>query len=200
MEGSTFVTREKTEIEEIMDTEFVTILKAMGIAVFLIFVMLTMLFESPKYSLMIMLSIPLALFGAFLLMFITGSAWNLMALMGVLLLAGIVVTNGIRYVEAASQLSKTVDLETALIESGKLRFRPILVTAAAVIAAILPMAIWPGQGVAMLREMAVVIIGGMFSAAVLILLVFPVFYLFMYGKLEEEEEEEELPEIEEVEM
>ena len=200
MEGSTVVTREKTEIEELMDTEFVTILKAMAIAVFLIFVMLTILFESPKYSLMIMLSIPLGLFGAFLLMFITGSAWNLMALMGVLLLGGIVITNGIRYVEAVNQLSKTVDLETALIESAKLRFRPILVTAAAVIAAILPMAIWPGQGVAMLREMAIVIIGGMVSATVLILLVFPVFYMFMYGKLEEAEEEEELPEIKELEM
>ena len=200
MEASTIVTREKSDIAQMMDEEFVIILKAIAIAVFLIFLVLTMLFESPKYSLMVMLSIPLGLFGAFLLVFVTGSSWNLMALMGVLLLAGIVVNNGIRYVEAANQLSKTVDLETALIESGKLRFRPILMTAAAVIAALLPMAVWPGQGVVMLRDMAVVMIGGMVSAAVFVLLVFPVFYLFMYGKIEEEEGEEELPEIENVEM
>ena len=157
-----------------------------------------MLFESPKYALMLMISIPLGLFGAFLLMFVTGSAWNLMALMGLLLLAGLVVNNGIRYVETAHRLSKTVDMETALIESGKLRLRPILMTAVAVAAVLLPMAVWPGQGVVMMRDMAVVMIGGIVSAAALILLIFPVFYLFIYGKIEDEEEEEELPEIEEV--
>lgn len=196
MEDSTIVTREKTEIAQMMDEEFVVIMKAIAIAVFLIFLALTMQFESLKYALMVLLSIPLGLFGAFLLMFVTGSAWNLMALMGLLLMAGIVVNNGIRYVEAANQLSKTVDMKTALVESGKLRFRSIIITAAAMIAALLPMAVWPGQGVVMLREMAIVMIGGMLSATVLILLVFPVFYLFMYGKVEDQEKEEELPEIE----
>lgn len=200
MEDTTLVTREKSDVQKMMDEEFLTLLKAMGIAVFLIFVVLTMLFESPKYAFMLMLSIPLGLFGAFLLMFVTGSAWNLMAVMGVLLLAGIVVQNGIRYVETANRLSKTIDMETALIESGKLRLKPILMTAAAVIAVLLPMAVWPGQGTVMMRDMAVVIIGGMASAAVLVLLIFPVFYLFLYGKVEDEEEEEELPEIEEVNM
>lgn len=200
MEGTTVVTREKSEIAQMIDEEFVIILKAIVIAVFLIFLVLTMLFESPKYALMVMLSIPLGLFGAFLLMFVTGSAWNVMALMGVLLLAGVVVNNGIRYVETADCLSKTMGMKAALIESGKLRFRPILITAASIIATFLPMVIWPGQGVVMLREISLVIIGGMVSATVLILLVFPVFYLFMYGKIEDAEEKEELPEIEEVEL
>ena len=197
MEDTTLVTREKSDVQKLMDEEFITLLKALGMVVFLIFVVLSILFESPKYALMLMFSIPLGLFGAFLLMFVTGSAWNLMAIMGVLLLAGIVVNNGIRYGEAANQLSKTIDMETALVESGKLRLKPILVTAAAVIAVLLPMAVWPGQGTVMMRDMAIVIIGGIASAAVLILLVFPVFYLLMYGKMEDEEEEE-LPEIEEV--
>ena len=108
MEDTTLVTREKSDVQKLMDEEFITLLKALGMVVFLIFVVLSMLFESPKYALMLMFSIPLGLFGAFLLMFVTGSSWNLMAIMGVLLLAGIVVNNGIRYVEAANQLSNFV--------------------------------------------------------------------------------------------
>lgn len=191
MEASTVVTKEENDVERMMQEEFPALFKAIAAAVFLIFAVLTILFESPKYALMVMLSIPLGLFGAFLLVFITGSSWNLPGIIGVLLLAGIVVNHGIRYVETADLLSKTMDLETALIESGKLRFRPILMVAMILIAILLPMAVWPGQGVVMMRETAIVIIGGIISAASLILLVFPVFYLFMYGKTEEDEEAEE---------
>ena len=192
------VFKEKNETGRSMDEEFPVLCKAIAAAVFLIFVVLVILFESPKYALMIMLSIPLGLFGAFLLVFVTGSTWNLVSLLGILLLMGLVLNNGIRYTETASQLSKTLDLENALVEAGKLRMRPILVTALALIGAILPMAVWRGAGTGMLQDMAVVIVGGIISATVLILLLFPVFYRFMYGKSEEEEEEEELPEIEEV--
>ena len=179
-----------------MDQELPVLLKAIGAAVFLVFCALAILFESPKYAIMIMLSIPLAMFGAFLLVFATGSSWNLVSLLGVLLLVGIVLNNAIRYTEAANQLSKTMDLNLALTEAGKLRMRPILITALALIFALLPMAIWKGAGNGIMQDMAWVIIGGMVSATVLILLLFPVFYLFMYGK-KEEEEAEELPEIQE---
>lgn len=192
------ITKEKNDTGRIMDQELPVLLKAIGAAVFLIFCALAILFESPKYAIMIMLSIPLGMFGAFLLVFVTGSSWNLVSLIGVLLLAGIVLNNGIRYTEAANQLSKTMDLELALVEAGKLRMRPILITALALIGALLPMAIWKGAGNGIMQDMAWVIIGGMVSATILILLLFPIFYLFMYGK-KEEEEEEELPEIQEVE-
>lgn len=197
MDSHLGVTKEKNDTGRFMDEELPVLCKAIAAAVFLVFFVLTVLFESPKYALMIMLSIPLGLFGAFLLVFVTGSTWNLVTLIGVLLLVGIVVNNGIRYTEAANQLSKTLDMENALIEAGRLRMRPILMTALAVIGAILPMAVWPGAGRGMMQDMAVVIIGGMVSATALILLLFPVFYLFLYGK-KEEEEIEELPEIEEV--
>ena len=192
------VFKEKNETGRYMDEEFPVLCKAIAAAVFLVFVVLVILFESPKYALMIMLSIPLGLFGAFLLVFVTGSTWNLVSLIGILLLIGLVLNNGIRYTETATQLSKTLDIENALVETGKLRMRPILITALALIASIFPMAVWRGAGNGMMQDMAIVIIGGIVSATVLILLVFPVFYLFMYGKSETDEEEEELPEIQEV--
>ena len=88
-------------------------------------------------------------------------------------------------------------MENALLETGKLRMRPILITALALIGAILPMALWSGAGDGIMQDMAWVIIGGMISATVLILLLFPVLYMVIYGN-SEEDEEEELPEIEEV--
>ena len=191
------VTKEKNETGRVMDKEIPMLCKAIAAAVFLVFCVLAIWFESPKYALMIMLSIPLGLFGAFLLVFVTGSTWNLVSLIGILLLVGIVLNNGIRYTEAANQLSKTMDLNIALVEAGKLRMRPIMITALAMICALLPMAVWQNAGGGIMQDMAIVIIGGLVSATVLILLLFPVFYLFMYGKTEDEEVEE-LPEIEEV--
>ncbi len=193
------VFKEKNDTGRFMDEEFPVLCKAIGAAVFLIFAALTILFESPKYALMIMFSIPLGLFGAFLFVYITGSTWNLISLIGVLLLIGLVLNNAIRYTETANRLSKTLDMELALVETGKLRMRPILITALSLIGAILPLAVLSGAGNGIMQDMAWVIIGGMISATVLILLLFPVFYMFMYGKTEEEDEDEEdLPEIEEV--
>lgn len=197
MDSHLGVFKEKNDTGRFIDEEFPVLCKAIGAAIFLIFVVLTILFESPKYALMIMFSIPLGLFGAFLLVFVTGSTWNLVSLIGVLLLIGLVLSNAIRYAETANQLSKTLDMENALLETGKLRMRPILITALALIGAILPMALWSGAGDGIMQDMAWVIIGGMISATVLILLLFPVLYMVIYGN-SEEDEEEELPEIEEV--
>ena len=191
------VTKEKNDTGRVMEKELPMLCKAIAAAVFLVFCVLAIWFESPKYALMIMLSIPLGLFGAFLLIFVTGSTWNLVSLIGVLLLVGIVLNNAIRYVETANQLSMMMDLDLALVEAGKLRMRPIMITALALICALLPLAVWPGAGGGIMQDMALVIIGGMVSATVLILLLFPIFYLFMYGKIDDEEVEE-LPEIEEV--
>lgn len=192
------VTKEKDESGRAFDEEFPVLIKAIAAAVFLVFVVLTIFSESPKYALMIMLSIPLGLFGAFILVFVTGSTWNLVTLIGILLLIGIVLNNGIRYTEEADRLSKTMELEDAIIEAGKLRMRPILMTALALICAVLPMIFLSGSTGSMMRGMAVVIIGGMLSATIFVMLLFPVFYSFLYGK--NEEEEEELPEIEEIDV
>lgn len=189
------VTREKNETGRTMDAEIPVLCKVITAALFLIFFVLTLLFESPKYAVMIMLSVPFGVFGAFLLVFITGSTWNLVTLIGLLLLVGIVVNNGIRYTEAADRLSKTMEMEDALAEAGRMRMRPILITALAMILAVLPTVLLAGSAKSMVQGMAMVIVGGMVSATVLILLLFPVFYRFMYGKADEEAEEEELPEI-----
>lgn len=195
------VTKEKDESGRTFEEEFPVLIKAIAAAVFLVFIVLTILFESPKYAVLIMLSIPLGLFGAFILVFVTGSTWNLVTLIGILLLIGIVLNHGIRYTEEADRLSQMMELEEAIVEAGKLRMKPIFMTALVLICAVLPMLFLSGSTGSMMHGMAIVIIGGMFSAAIFVMLLFPIFYLVMYGDNEgKEEEEEELPEIEEIEI
>lgn len=192
------VSKEKDDTGRYMEEEFPVLCKAIAAAVFFVFFVLTVLYESPKYALMLMLTIPFGLFGAFILVFVTGSTWNLVTLIGILLLIGIVINNGIRYAEEADRLSAIMEMEDAVVEAGRVRMRPILMTALALILAVLPTVILSGSARSMMCGMAVVIAGGMLSASICILIVFPILYLFFYGK--QEEEEEELPEIEEIEI
>lgn len=176
------VFKEENDTGRFIDEEFPVLCKAMAAAVFLVFVVLSILLGSPKYVLMIMLSIPLGLFGAFLLVFFTGSTWNIVSILGILLLSMYALNSGIYYVETAKQLSDNKNIETSLVEAGKFTLRPILVTALTLICSILPMAVWPGAGNGILQDMSWVIIGGMVSATVLILLLFPVFYQLFCGE------------------
>lgn len=198
MDSYAGISKEKDETGRSIDEEFPVLCKAIAAAIVVVFFVLTVMFESPKYALMLMLAIPFGLFGAFILVFVTGSTWNLVTLIGSLLLIGIVLNNAIRYTETAERLAATMEMEDAMIEAGKLRMRPILMTALALILAVLPTVILSGSAKSMMCGMAMVIAGGMVSASVFILLLFPIFYLLIYGK--HEEEEEELPEIEEIEI
>ena len=99
---------------------------------------MAMQFESPRYSLMVMLSIPFSLIGSFGLLFLSGSSFSMISLMGVLMLAGIVVNNGILYVDGVNLLRTEMALEDALIESAKTRLRPILITTLTTIISMVP--------------------------------------------------------------
>ena len=166
-------------MNEMIMEEFTAIGKAILTAVFLIFLVMAMQFESPVFSLMVMLSIPFSLIGSFFLLFITGSTLNMTSLMGVLMLVGIVVNNGILYVDTTNQLKETMPLNDALMESGRLRLRPILMTTLTTILSMLPMIFTTNENAAMMKGMSLIIIGGLITSTLLILLLLPSFYLLM---------------------
>ena len=120
-----------------------------------------------------------SLIGSFFLLFITGSTLNMTSLMGVLMLVGIVVNNGILYVDTTNQLKETMSLNEALMESGSIRLRPILMTTLTTILSMIPMVFATNENAEMMKGMALIIIGGLVTSTLLILLLMPSFYLIM---------------------
>lgn len=169
---------ENMMVEMIME-EFTAIGIAIAIAVFLIFLVMAIQFESPRFSLMVMLSIPFSLIGSFFLLYISDSTLNMTSLMGILMLVGIVVNNGILYVDTTNQLKQEMPLDEALIESGCIRLRPILMTTLTTILSMIPLVFATNENAAMMKGMALIIIGGLITSTLLILLLLPSFYLLM---------------------
>lgn len=177
---------------EMMNEEFGAIINAMLISIFLVFLVMAMQFESPKFSAMVMLSIPFSVIGSFFLLYIAGATVNMISLMGLLMLVGIVVNNGILYVDTANMLRKEMPIEEALIASGQLRMRPIFMTTLTTILSMLPLALGIGEGAILMQSMALVIIGGLIASTILILILLPSFYLLIYGKEKEKREKRKL--------
>ena len=176
------VSTAKTVMDQMQDDMFGDMGTAIMTALFLVFLVMAMQFESPKFSLMVMLSIPFSLIGAFGLVFLSGIDFSMVGLMGVLTLVGTVVNNGILYVDGVNMLRRRMDIEDALVESGKTRLRPILITTLTTIISMTPSALGiGGRSAVMMQGMALVIIGGLIASTLLILLLMPVFYLMVYG-------------------
>lgn len=176
------VSRTNSLVDDMLNDEFAAIFTAILTSVFLIFLVMAMQFESPRFSLMVMLSIPFALVGSFFLLSATGQALSMVSLMGVLMLVGIVVNNGILYVDTVNHLKEEMELEEALVQSGQIRLRPILMTTLTTILSMVPMALGIGEGSVIMQGMAIVIIGGLVASTVLILLLMPTFYLIIAKK------------------
>ena len=104
-----------------MKSEFSSLYRAIAIAVFLVFVVMAAQFESVKFSIMVMTTIPFSLVGSFGLLKLTGVSISMTSLLGFLILVGTVVNNGILYVDTVNQYRSTMDLRTALIEAGATR-------------------------------------------------------------------------------
>ncbi len=163
-----------------MNEEFTSLLKAILTAVFLVFLVMAMQFESPRFSIMVMMCIPFALIGSFFLLVITGSTLSMVSLMGFLMLIGIVVNNGILFVDSTNMLREEMTVEEALIETGVIRLRPILMTTLTTILSMVPMGLAIGGGNAvMMQGMALVIIGGLIASTILTLVLIPTFYLIL---------------------
>ena len=136
-------------------------------------------FESVKFSIMVMTTIPFSLIGSFGLLKLTGVTISMTSLLGFLILVGTVVNNGILFVETANQYRETMDLRTALIEAGATRIRPILMTSLTTILSMIPMALALGDSGATTQGLAIVDIGGLSVGVAVALFMVPVYYALL---------------------
>jgi HAE1 family hydrophobic/amphiphilic exporter-1 len=155
---------------------------SMAIAVLLVYVMMVLAFNSLITPFVIMFSLPLAAIGVFPALLLSGRAIGISALIGILMLIGIVVTNAIVLLDLVERLRRQgMSTTDALIEGGKTRVRPILMTAIATILALIPLAAGFNQGSIIAAELGTVVIGGLFSSTFLTLIVVPVVYSLIDG-------------------
>ena len=180
------VSIQQNTMDEMMNEEFSSLGQAIAIAVFLVFVVMAAQFESPKFSIMVMTTIPFSLIGAFGLLWLADSPISMVSLLGFLMLVGTVVNNGILYVDTANQYRNEMDLDEAVIEAGATRIRPMLMTTLTTIVAMIPMALAYGDAGEMMQGLALVDVGGLIASTVLALLMLPVYYRLMNRKPKEE--------------
>ncbi len=176
------VTIAQNAMTEQMNEEFSALFQAIAVAVFLVFVVMAAQFESPKFSFMVMTTIPFSLIGSFGLLWLADCSISMPSLLGFLMLVGTVVNNGILYVDTVNQYRVTMDMNTALIEAGATRLRPIMMTTLTTIVAMIPMAFAYGDSGEMMQGLALVDVGGLIASTVLALLMLPAYYSVMSRK------------------
>lgn len=159
---------------EDMKDLFSSMLLAMILGVILVYLVLASLYESFITPLTILLALPLAVSGALVALFIFQKSLDIFSMIGFVMLLGVVAKNSILLVDYAQQLiDQGLDREKALIEAGRVRLRPILMTSLALIAGILPIAIGLNEASAQRTSMGVAIVGGLISSTLLSLIVVP---------------------------
>ena len=173
-------------VDEMMIEEFTALIQAIAIAIFLVFVVMAAQFESPKFSVMVMTTIPFSLIGSFGFLYLADVKISMPSLLGFLMLVGTVVNNGILYVDTVNQYRREMDMNTALIEAGATRLRPILMTTLTTVIAMIPMAMAYGQSGEMMQGLALVNVGGLGASTVLALLMLPIYYSVMNKKKKQE--------------
>ena len=153
---------------------------AMGLGILLVYLIMVALYESTLYPFVVLFSIPVALIGAVLALALTHESLSIFGIIGFIMLMGLVAKNGILLVDFTNHLkAQGLPLKEALIEAGKERLRPILMTTVAMIFGMLPIALSNGPGADFKRSMAWVITGGLSSSLLLTLVVVPtVYYIF----------------------
>lgn len=155
-------------------------LSALLLAVILIYIVMSALFESWFFPLSIMTTVPLAFAGVFWMMYATDSSLDTIALIGCILMAGIVVNNGIVIVDRINNLRREgMNRFEAIIQAGKDRIRPVLMTALTTILGALPLALGGSAGAEAVTSLGRALIGGLAGGTVLTLFVVPLFYSFI---------------------
>jgi len=168
---------------EEMALSFRSLQLALLLAVFLVYLVMASQFESFLHPLVILFTIPLALIGAVWALWITGSTVSVVVFIGVILLAGIVVNNAIVLIDLINQLrANGVEKRQAILDGGRARLRPILMTMLTTALGLLPMALGLGEGAEVRAPMAIVVIGGLTVSTFLTLIVIPVVYLIVDRK------------------
>jgi HAE1 family hydrophobic/amphiphilic exporter-1 len=154
---------------------------AIALAIFLVYLVMAAQFESFLHPLVIMFSVPLGAIGVVFALFVTNTTVNVVAMIGIVMLAGIVVNNAIVLIDAVNQLRREEGYtkRDALIEAARSRLRPILMTTATTVLGLVPMAIGFGEGAELRTPLAITVIGGLSVATLLTLILIPVVYTLM---------------------
>ena len=155
----------------------------LAVAVLFIFLIMVAQFQSFKSPLIVLFTIPLAFTGGLLMLIITKMDLSIIALVGFLVLSGVVVNNGIVFIDSVNQMRIAgMSKRDALIETGRVRLRPILMTALTTILGMSTMALGTGMGAEMMQPMAIVTIGGLTYATLMTLFVVPALYDIFNGE------------------
>ena len=155
----------------------------LGIAIVLIFLIMVAQFQSFKSPIIVMFTLPLAFTGGLAALLLTGMDLSIVAMVGFLVLSGVIVNNGIVFVDSVNQMRiGGMSKRDALIETGRVRLRPILMTALTTILGMSTMAFGTGMGAEMMQPMAVVVIGGLTYATLMTLFIVPILYDIVNGE------------------
>ena len=174
--GEPIKLRNGAEIEEMSRTASSLMLAAL-LAIALVYVLLAVQFESFVEPFIIMITVPLGVIGVVAGLAAFGQSWNALSGIGLVILSGIVVNDGILLVERITQLRKTgLPVKQAVIEAGKDRFRPVLMTTVTTVLGLLPMAIGLGVGAELRQPLAIAVICGITVATILTLVIVPILY------------------------
>ncbi len=164
---------------------FGSLLGALGLGILLVYLIMVALYENTIYPFVVLFALPLAMIGAFLALALTMNDLTIFAMIGLIMLMGLVAKNGILLVDFTNQRkAEGALLLEALIDAGRERFRPILMTTIAMIVGMMPLALSQSAGAEVKSGMAWVIIGGLTSSLLLTLLVVPTMY-YIVDKLKE---------------
>jgi len=160
-----------------MQEGFGSLVTALLMGIMFMFLVMAMQFESFLDPIAIMFSLPMALIGAVLGLYIAGSELSILSLIGIILLMGLVAKNGILLIDFTKQRrNEGLSVKEALIEAGAVRLRPILMTTLAMIFGMIPVATGTGAGAEMRAPMGHAVIGGLITSTILTLFIVPVIY------------------------
>ncbi len=163
-----------------MKSSFNSLILALLVSIALVYMILAAQFESMIQPFVIIFAVPLSLIGVSVALFLTGHSLNVMSAIGIIILVGIVVNDAIVKVDFINQSRRAgMDVHTAVIEAGKKRLRPIVMTTVTTVFGLTPMAFGVGAGTGMQAPLAVAVIGGLISATFLTLIVIPVIYTIL---------------------
>jgi HAE1 family hydrophobic/amphiphilic exporter-1 len=163
--------------QQSMRETFTSLFLVLILAMLLVYMILASLYESLIHPLTIMLSVPFAFTGAFIMLYLTGTTLSTTSYIGLIMLVGIVATNAIVLLDfVLKNRERGMNRHDAVVEAGKVRLRPILMTAIATLFAMIPLAFGRSEGINLQKPMGVAVFGGLFTSTLLTLIVIPCVY------------------------
>ncbi len=168
-----------------MGESFDSLRFALILSILMVYMIMASQFESLWQPFIIMCTVPLSLIGALAILFLTRTPISVVVMLGVIMLGGIVVNNGIILIDSINSLRKKgIELMEAVVESGKIRLRPIFMTTMTTVLGLLPLALGIAEGSELQSPMAITVMGGLTLSTILTLFVIPCVYVIVAGIIE----------------